>query len=353
MYIVVLTIIHLNVNTGFRFAKWKSIVEVTVLSTKTHGEKHVGSGKPPLKLYLALQARSAWRSRYLLLMIMLPFTFLVIFHYIPMYGAQIAFRNFRPIDGVLGSPWVGFDNFRQFFSSVFFVRVFRNTVVISLLQLAITFPAAIVLSLMINELRVKFLKKTVQTIVYLPHFISVVVVVGIVMGVLAPGSGIVNMIVRAFGGTDIFFFNEPVYFPWILAFIELWQNTGFRTIIYLAALSAIDPGLYEAASIDGASRFKQMLHITIPAIVPTIIILFILAVGGIFALGFQRILLLYNPTIYETADIIQTFVYRRGIVGQEFSFATAVDLFNSTLNLILLLTFNRIMRRVSNGTSLW
>jgi len=206
---------------------------------------------------------------------------------------------------------------------------------------------------MINELRVKFLKKTVQTIVYLPHFISIVVVVGIVMGVLAPGSGIVNMIIRAFGGTDIFFFNEPVYFPWIIAFIELWQNSGFRTIIYLAALSAIDPGLYEAASIDGASRFKQMLHITIPAIVPTIVILFILAVGGIFSLGFQRILLLYNPTIYETADIIQTFVFRRGIVGQEFSFASAVDLFNSTLNLILLLTFNRIMRRVSSGTSLW
>ena len=322
------------------------------MAAKTLGGKPVDDSGSRLKKYFTLQAKRAWRSRFLLLMILLPFAFLVIFHYIPMYGAQIAFRNFRPIDGVLGSRWVGFDNFRQFFGSVFFFRLFRNTLVISLLQLAITFPAAIILSLMINELRVKHLKKTVQTVVYLPHFISVVVVVGIVTSVLAPGSGIVNMIIRTFGGSDIFFFNDPVYFPWILAFTELWQNSGFRTIIYLAALSSIDPGLYEAAAIDGASRFKQMVHITFPAIIPTIIILFILAVGGIFTVGFQRILLMYNPTIYETADIIQTFVFRRGIVGQEFSFASAVDLFNSVLNLIMLLTFNKIMRRVSE-TSLW
>ena len=305
-----------------------------------------------MKEFLKRQAKSAWRSRYLLLMILLPFAFLVVFHYMPMYGAQIAFRNFRLIDGVLGSPWVGFDNFRQFFNSVFFVRLFRNTLIISGLQLIITFPAAIVLALMINEMRITFVKKSVQTIVYLPHFISIVVIVGIIQGVLAPGSGIVNTLIRAFGGEDIFFFNEPAYFPWIIAFAELWQHSGFRTIIYLAAIASIDPGLYEAAGIDGASRFRQMIHITLPALIPTIIILFILAVGGIFTLGFQRILLLYNPTIFETADIIQTFVFRRGIAGQEFSFAAAVDLFNSVLNLIMLVTFNRIMRRVSD-TTLW
>ena len=294
----------------------------------------------------------AWRSRYLLFMIMFPLAHIIIFSYHPMYGAQIAFRNYRIIDGIWGSPWVGFDHFRAFFNSVFFFRLFRNTLVISGLQLAMTFPAAILMALMVNELRNKRLKKGVQTVVYMPYFISVVVVAGIIRGVLAPNSGIINVIAEMITGRTIFFFNEPALFPWILAFSDVWQSTGFNSIIYLAAISSIDPGLYEATVMDGASRLKQIRHITLPALVPTIVILFILQIGGLFTIGFQRILLLYNPTIYSTADIIQTFVFRRGIGQQDFSYAAAIDIFNNTLNLIMLLVFNKLMRRFAE-TSLW
>lgn len=304
------------------------------------------------KSFLAFHGKRAWRSRYLLIMILIPLIHIVIFSYLPMYGAQIAFRDYRIIDGIWGSRWVGFDNFRQFFNSVFFFRLLRNTVVISALQIALTFPAAILLALMINEMRNKRVKKSVQTIVYMPHFISVVVVAGIIRGVLAPNSGIINVIAEAITGRTIFFFNEPQFFPWILAFSDVWQSTGFNSIIYLAAISSIDPGLYEAAVMDGASRMKQIRHVTIPALVPTIVILFILQIGGLFTVGFQRILLLYNPTIYETADIIQTFVFRRGIGAQDFSYAAAVDMFNAFLNLAMLVIFNKVMRRFAE-TSLW
>ena len=294
----------------------------------------------------------AWRSRYLLIMIAIPLAHIIVFSYMPMYGAQIAFRNYRIIDGIWGSPWVGFAHFRAFFNSVFFFRLFRNTLVISGLQLAMTFPAAILMALMINELRNKRLKKGVQTVVYMPYFISVVVVAGIIRGVLAPNSGIINVLAEMITGRTIFFFNEPALFPWILAFSDVWQSTGFNSIIYLAAISSIDPGLYEATVMDGASRLKQIRHITLPALVPTIVILFILQIGGLFTIGFQRILLLYNPTIYSTADIIQTFVFRRGIGQQDFSYAAAIDIFNNTLNLIMLLFFNKLMRRFAE-TSLW
>lgn len=301
--------------------------------------------------YWSLQARRFWRSRYLLIMMAFPFVYLFIFQYMPIYGAQIAFRNFTPLRGIWGSPWVGFDNFRQFFGSVFFFRLFRNTIVISVVQLAFTFPAAIVLALMINELRVKYLKKSVQTILYLPHFISVVVVAGLVVAILGP-SGIVNSIIRFFGRDTVFFFIEPNYFPFILAFTDLWQSTGFNSIIYLAALSSIDPGLYEAAVMDGASRYQQIKKITLPCLVPTIVVLLILAMGNIFTVGFQRILLLYNPSIYYRADVIGTFVFRRGLGAQDFSYAAAVDMFNSVLNLGMIVFFNKFMRRIGE-TSLW
>jgi len=284
-------------------------------------------------------------------MMAFPFVYLFIFQYMPIYGAQIAFRNFTPLRGIWGSPWVGFDNFRQFFGSVFFFRLFRNTIVISVVQLAFTFPAAIVLALMINELRVKYLKKSVQTILYLPHFISVVVVAGLVVAILGP-SGIVNSIIRFFGRDTVFFFIEPNYFPFILAFTDLWQSTGFNSIIYLAALSSIDPGLYEAAVMDGASRYQQIKKITLPCLVPTIVVLLILAMGNIFTVGFQRILLLYNPSIYYRADVIGTFVFRRGLGAQDFSYAAAVDMFNSVLNLGMIVFFNKFMRRIGE-TSLW
>jgi putative aldouronate transport system permease protein len=296
--------------------------------------------------------RRAWRSRYLLLMMAFPFVYLILFDYIPMYGAQIAFREFNPFRGIWGSEWVGFLHFKNFFQSVFFWRLFRNTLVISLTQLVFTFPLPIIVALMLNEVRNRYVKQGIQTVIYLPHFISVVVVVGLIFAVLSPHSGIVNRLIQWTGRSPVYFFNEPVYFPFILAFADVWQGTGWGTIVYLAAISAIDPTQYEAAVIDGANRFKQVIHITIPAIMPTIITLLILRIGGLFSVGFQRILLLYNPTIYETADIIQTFVYRRGILGQEYSYTTAVGLFNSVLNLVMLITFNKFMRKVSD-TSLW
>jgi putative aldouronate transport system permease protein len=296
--------------------------------------------------------KRAWRSRYLLLMMLFPFVYLILFCYMPMHGAQIAFRDFNPYKGVWGSEWVGFAHFISFFKSIYFFRIFRNTLVISLTQLVFTFPLPILVALMLNEVRSNNTKRVIQTVVYLPHFISVVVVVGLVFAVLSPYSGIVNRLIRMTGHDPIYFFNEPGYFPFIIAGAEVWQNTGWGTIVYLAAITGIDPALYEAAVMDGASRYRQILHITFPAILPTIVTLFILRVGGLFTVGYQKILLLYNPTIYETSDIIQTFVYRRGITGQEYSFGTAVDLFNSVLNLIMLLFFNKFMKRVSEN-SLW
>jgi len=301
---------------------------------------------------MASYRKKAWRSRYLLLMMAIPFTYLILFEYIPMYGAQIAFREFNPFRGILKSEWVGFYHFKQFFQSVFFFRLFRNTLVISLVQLAFTFPLPIIIALMLNEVRNRYIKRSIQTIIYLPHFVSVVEVVGLIFAVLSPYSGIINRFIMALGSEPIYFFNEPKYFPFILALSDVWQGTGWGTIVYLAAITAIDPTLYEAALVDGANRFKQLLHITIPSIMPTIITLFILKIGGLFSVGYQRILLLYNPTLYETADVIGTFVYRRGITGQEYSFGTAVGLFNSVLNLIMLVIFNKIMKHVSE-TSLW
>ena len=301
---------------------------------------------------LVLYKKRAWRSRYLLLMMMFPFVYLIIFAYIPMYGAQIAFREYNPSSGIWGSEWVGFAHFKSFFGSVFFGRLLRNTLVISITQLVFTFPLPIIIALMLNEVMNRHVKRTIQTVIYLPHFISVVVVAGLVFAVLSPSSGIINRIIVFFGNEPVYFFNEPKYFPFIVALREVWQNTGWGTIVYLAAITSIDPSLYEAAVVDGANRFKQLVSITLPAIMPTIVVLFILRIGGIFTLGYQGILLLYNPTIFETSDIIQTFVYRRGLAGMEYSFGTAVDMFNSICNLIMLLVFNRIMRRVSE-TSLW
>ena len=296
--------------------------------------------------------KRAYRSRYLLLMMFFPFVYLIIFHYVPMYGVQIAFRDYNPYLGILNSPWVGFEHFIDFFTSTYFWRLLRNTVTISLLQLCLAFPAAIVLALMINELEHKYFKKAVQTIAYLPHFISSVVVCGLVLSVLATRTGIVNQLISSLGMEEISFMTRSHMFPMILVLTEIWQNTGWGSIIYLAAMTSIDPALYEAAIVDGASRWQQIRNITLPCVLPTIIIQFILKVGGLFTVGYQKILLLYNPQIYENADVIGTYVYRRGLMGLEYSFGAAVDLFNTVLNLIMLLVFNAICRKVSD-TSLW
>ncbi len=296
--------------------------------------------------------RSIYKSRYLYVLIIPVFIYYVIFQYVPMYGAQIAFKNFNPFQGIWGSPWVGFKYFTQFFESVYFLRLIRNTLAINIYNIVVGFPAPILLALMLNEVKNRVFKRTVQTVVYLPHFISTVVIVGMLVSFLSPRSGIVNMVIKSLGGQPIQFLAQPGWFRSIYVWSGVWQEAGWGSIIYLAALAGIDPSLYEAAVVDGASRWKRLVHITIPCLIPTIIIMLILRMGGIFNVGFEKIMLMYNPVTYETADVISTYVYRRGILGAEYSFSTAIGLFNSVINFVTLITFNTISRKVSE-TSLW
>lgn len=291
------------------------------------------------------------RNWSLYLLVLPVLIFYILFHYFPMYGAIIAFKDFSPMRGIAGSPWVGFRHFESFFQSHFFGRVMRNTFWININTLLFGFPAPIIFALLLNEIRNSFFKKITQTITYLPHFISLVVVAGLIR-IFTANTGIINDIIALFGGTRVTMLNRAELFVPIYVISEIWQTFGWSSIIYLAALSSIDPTLYEAAEIDGAGRWKQTLHITLPGIMPTIVILLILRMGNLFTVGFEKIILLYNPVIYETADVISTFVYRRGLLEFNWSFSTAVGLFNSALNFSMLLMANWISKKV-NKTSLW
>ncbi|WP_127583592.1 ABC transporter permease [Paenibacillus koleovorans] len=296
--------------------------------------------------------RALVRDRYLLLLISPVLLYYVIFHYVPMYGVTIAFKNFRPVDGILGSDWVGFKHFEQFFQSLYFGRLLRNTLLISLYSLFWGFPVPIAFALLLNELKDRVFKRAVQTISYLPHFISIVVVAGMIIAFTHPIDGVVNILLVKLGLQPISFITEPGWFRTLFVSSGIWQQFGWGSIIYLAAIAGINPQLYEAAEMDGAKRRHKMLYITLPGILPTVIILFILNVGNLMDVGFEKVLLLYSPMTYETADVIGTFVYRRGIVSADFSFAAAVNLFNNVINIILLITVNRISRRLTD-TSLW
>jgi putative aldouronate transport system permease protein len=278
--------------------------------------------------------------------------YFIVFHYMPMYGVQIAFKDFIATKGIWGSPWAGFKHFERFFDSYFFWRLLKNTLGISLYELAVGFPIPIVLALMINEVRHDKYKKFVQTVTYAPHFLSTVVLVGIVIMFLSPTSGIVNTIIKAFGGEPIFFMTKPEWFKTIYVFSGVWQQMGWSSIIYLAALAGIDPGLHEAAKVDGATRLQRIWHINLPGIMPTVVILLILNIGSLMGVGFEKVFLMQNSLNNESSDVISTYVYRSGLLGAQYSFAAAVGLFNSVVNLILLLTVNRIARAV-NQASLW
>jgi putative aldouronate transport system permease protein len=310
----------------------------------------ISTNRKPLK-------RNIWKeidkNKYLYLMLLPVLTYFLLFHYKPMYGALIAFKDFNPYKGVWESPWVGFKHFEQFFNSYYFERLLRNTVLISVYSLLIIFPASITLALLLNEVKNKVFKSTIQTLSYLPHFISLVVVSGMILDFLQP-NGIINRFIIAIRLTDvpINFLILPDWFRTIYIGSGLWQSIGWNSIIYLAALAGINPSLYEAAVVDGANRWKQLWHITIPGILPTIIILFILNMGHLMSVGFDKIILLYNPATYETADVISTFVYRRGILEANYSFSSAVGLFNSVINFILLILANSYVRRKTES-SLW
>lgn len=282
----------------------------------------------------------------------LAFLSILIFAYIPMYGVVIAFQNFRPTTGFFGSEWVGFHHFRQFFNSHHFWRLIRNTLAINIYGLVAAFPVPIILALAFNEIKDGRFKKITQTITYAPHFISVVVFAGMIISFASPTTGIVNHFLGLFGIAPISFLQRPELFRHVYVWTGIWQSAGWGTIIYLAALSGVDPTLHEAAIIDGASRIQRNWYINIPSILPTIIILLIMNVGNLMSTGFERIYLLQNPMNRETADVIATYVYEIGLVQGQFSFAAAIGLFNSAVNAFLLITVNKITKKVSE-VGLW
>ncbi len=274
-----------------------------------------------------------------------------IFCYIPMYGILIAFQNYRPQLGVFGSEWIGLQNFVEFFSSPHANYVIKNTVLISLYSLAVGFPFPIILALLLNEVKSKAFKRTVQTITYMPYFVSTVVVCGIIKSFLGT-DGMVNEITKLFGLSSQNFLSDPKLFPSIIVFSDLWQCLGWNSIIYLAALSGIDQELYDAAAVDGCGRLRQIWHVTLPGIVPTITILLILSIGGLLAANSDKILLLYSPLTYETGDVIGTFIYRQGLKGGRFSYSQAVGLFQTVINFFLLVFANWFSNKTTE-TSLW
>ncbi len=288
----------------------------------------------------------------LYLMLLLPISWYLIFQYGPMYGLQIAFKDFHPAFGFLGSEWVGFENFERFFSSYYFGRLLWNTLSISLYSLLIAFPIPIFLALLINEIQSTKMKKWIQNVTYMPHFISVVVIVGMLSLFLNPTGGFVNVLLNTLGLESIAFLEKPEWFKAIFIGSNIWQNMGWQSIIYIAALAGIDPQLYEAAKIDGASRLQRVIHVSLPGIFPVIIILLILDVGHFMNVGFEKILLMQNSLNMESSDVIQTFIYRNGILNGDFSYSTAIGLFNSVINFVLLILINRYARKKAE-TSLW
>lgn len=294
------------------------------------------------------------RDKYLYMLFFLPFSYYVIFEYVPMYGILISFKEIKVFTGlgaILNTPWAGFKYFEAYLTDPYFWKLVRNTILIRVYEIFWGFPVPIIFALLLNEVKNKFFYRTIQSITYLPHFISIVVVCGMITTFLAT-DGLVNNIITALGGNAIQFLAQPGWFRTVFVSSGIWQSFGWESIIYLAALTSIDLELYNAAKIDGANRWKQTLHITLPGIAPVAIILFIMNMGKIMNVGYQKVLLLYNGATYETADVISTYVYRKGLIDSDFSYATAVGLFSTVIGLVFVLAANRISRAVS-GTSLW
>lgn len=307
----------------------------------------------PLSVRLSKRLWTALVQDRFLYMLLIPFVaWYILFEYLPMYGLQIAFKDFRLFKGIDGSAWVGLRHFQDLMGHEIFWEKLKNTLVISLLSLLFAFPAPIVLALLLNEVRSKLFKKAVQTLTYLPHFISIVIIAGLVTQFLAPTNGLLNLIIEKLGGEKIYFLTEARYFRTIFISSNIWKEVGFGSILYLAALSGINPELYEAAVTDGAGRWKRIWHITLPGIAPTIAIMLILKIGDLLGVGYEYIILLYQPSTYSTADVISTYVYRTGLQGGHYDAATAVGLFNSVVALVLVTISNYVSKKVSE-TSLW
>ena len=276
----------------------------------------------------------------------------LIFEYKPMYGLLIAFQDYSLFKGIRGSVWVGLQNFAEFLSSPYFYTTLKNTIVLNLWGLLLAFPFAILFALLLNEIRNAHLRKYIQTVSFLPYFIAVVVACGILINMLSPSVGIINHLIEKLGGERTYFLAKPEWFAPIFTGLGIWKQTGFNAIIYLAALTSIDHSLYEAARIDGANKWQQLTRITIPSIIPTIVVMLVLRVGSMLNVGFETVLLLYQPATYSTSDVISTYVYRLGMEQQNFGLATAVGMFNAVVGFILVYSSNKWSKKVSE-VSLW
>lgn len=296
-------------------------------------------------------SKRVWKYRQIYMLLLPALIYVLVFNYAPMYGIQIAFKNYKGALGIWKSPWVGFKHFIDFFEGYYFWRLLKNTLVLSLYQLSVGFPIPIIVALILNETRPKF-KKVAQTILYAPHFISMVVLCGMIVTMFSKESGVVNTLMEMLGMERVYFMGEPGAFRHLYVWSAVWQQTGWNAIIYIAALSGVDPNLHEAASIDGATRLQRIIHINIPTIMPTIIITLIMQLGRIASVGYEKAFLLQTNLNVEVSEIIATYVYKRGIVNANYSFSTAVGLFNNVINIILILVANNISKKVSE-TSLF
>ncbi|MBX4148485.1 ABC transporter permease [Paenibacillus lautus] len=324
-------------------------MELSTLFSKSKTVRAPSNTRSEIGRFASRSFRRHWQ---LYLLVIPPVLYFIIFKYLPMANAVLAFKSYNVVKGIWGSPWVGTQYFEMFFRNPAFATLIKNTLYISFYQLIVGFPIPILLALALNEVKSARFKKTVQMVTYAPYFISTVVMVSIIMLFLSPRLGIVNTITGALGFEAVNYLGEPGMFRTIYVLSDVWQTMGYSAVIYLAALAGVDPSLYEAAKVDGANRFQKILNVDLPGILPAAVIILILSVGSIMALGFEKMYLLQNPLNLSTSEIISTYVYKIGLLNANYSFATAVGLFNSLINLVLLLVVNAIAKRASN-TSLW
>lgn len=291
------------------------------------------------------------KNKYLYILSIPIFLYFILFKYLPMFGLTLAFKDYNIMKGVAASEWVGLKYFKEFFSSVYFTRTLLNTFIISLMDIVIGFPIPIIFALLLNELRGKYFKKIVQTASYLPHFISMVVICGMITDFFST-NGLISTLISKLGGENMNYIGNPSYFRQIFVGTNIWQQLGWNSIIYIAALAGVDRDLYEAAAVDGAGRWRQLIHITLPGISGTIIIMLIMRLGQVLSVGYEKIILLYTPQTYDVADVISSYTYRAGIIDQRYSYSIAVGMFQSVINVIILLTANTISKKVTE-TSLF
>jgi putative aldouronate transport system permease protein len=302
---------------------------------------------------MAERVSSSWarigQHRAFYVMLFLPVAYFLLFRYMPLVNAQIAFKDFMALDGVWGSKWTGFQNFGTFFSSMYFWQLMRNTIGLSLAKLLIGLPIAVILAIAINESSLKRYRRFAQTVSYLPHFLSWAIMYGVLLMLLSPGDGLVNEIIKSLGGKPIAFLSDPRWYPVVVVASDIWKETGWGAIIYLAAIAGIDPGLYEAAQVEGATRLQRIRYVTLPGIAEVVVTVALLRLGNILDAGFHQIFMTYSIPVYSTGDIIDTYVYRQGILDFQFSFATAVGLFKGAIGLVLVLMFNRLAKSRGAG----